>query len=865
MGWLQRIVNIARPEPLDAELRRELSFHVQERADELEASGMSRAEADRTARRQFGRYSSQIERTREADVNQAIEGALRNLRHAARALAKAPGFSLAVIATLALGIGANTAVFSAIDAIVLRPLPFPEADRLTTIAQTNARARTPFVAPVRLADWNRLNTTFQAITGYYVQQESELSGELPERITRAFVAARFLEVWGVSPALGRDFAPAEERYGGPSVVLISDRLWRRRFGADPNVLGKLLRFSGSSPRIIGVMPPSFLFPNRDVDLWSSSQDDAPFARQRGLTWYACVGRMKRGVTVEQARANLTAVQAALAKEFPKTDAEIGATVEALKETTIGGIRSSLWVLFGAVTLLLLIACANVAALLLSRAAARRQETAVRFSLGASRTSVAGLMLSEVLLLAAAGAGLGLPLAFGAARVFRALGKGLPRVDEIVVDWRILTYTLVCAVAAAVLCGLLPALRAARREFAPSTRGGRTTVSGGNRTHFTLVGVQVALAVTLLAGAALLIRSLQQLGRVSPGFDAQHVLTFQISSSWAETNNSQAARQRAHRLIEELRATPGVASAANAYGLPGVPADYQVEMKVEEGRAVSEPKLVAQGRGVSPEYFATLQIPLLAGEMCREEPNTPTAMVNRAFANAYFPGTSPIGLHLSQPGNFYLQTSVVRGIVGDARETGLDREPVPTLYWCGAALQPGIQFFVRTQGDPRALVETVRRAAQKVEPSRAVYEVRPLADQISDAYAENRLRTMLLVFFAGAAVLLACVGLYGTISYSVMVRKREVGLRLALGAMRGQIVRQVLAQGLMVAGAGCAAGLLLAGAFTRLLAGMLYGVSAGDPAALSGVVAIVLVVTTAAALIPAVRAARLEPMRVLREE
>jgi putative ABC transport system permease protein len=626
-----------------------------------------------------------------------------------------------------------------------------------------------------------------------------------------------------------------------------------------------LRFAGFSLQIIGVMPPSFLFSNRDVDMWTSSQDDGPFGKRRDLTWYSCVGRMKPGVSVEQARANLTAVQAALGKEFPKTDAEIGATVEALKETTVGGIRSSLWVLFGAVSLLLLIACANVAALLLSRAAARRQETAVRFSLGASRTSVAGLMLSEVLILALAGAGLGMPLAFGAARVFRVLGKDLPRVDEIVVDWRILTYTLVCATGAALLCGLLPALRAAGRDFAQSARGARATVSGGNRAHFGLVGVQVALAVTLLAGAALLIRSLQQLGRVSPGFEPEHVLTFQISNSWGETGDMAAGRRKANRLMEELRATPGVSAAANAFGVPGVPTDYQVEMKLEEGRAESEPKLVAQGRGVSPDYFAALQIPLIAGETCREEANVRTAMVNRSFANAYFPGKSPIGLHLSQPGNIYVQTSVVRGIVGDARETGLDKEPVPTLYWCGAVWQPGVRFFVRTHGDPRALVETVRRTAQRVEPSRAVYDVRPLADQIPGAYAENRLRTILLVFFATAAVLLACVGLYGTISYSVTVRKREVGLRLALGAMRGQIVRQVLAQGLMVAGGGCAAGLLLAGAFTRLLAGMLFGVSATDPAALGGVVGIVLAVTAAAALIPAVRAARLDPMRVLREE
>jgi putative ABC transport system permease protein len=352
MSWLRRVVNVLKPHRLQADLHKELSFHLQERADELEAGGMSREDACHSARRQLGTYVLQIERTRDMDIIQTIEAVFRNLRHAARSLGRAPGFAAAVIATLALGIGANSAVFSAIYAVLLRPLPFPDANRLVTVAQSNPRARAPFVAPVRLADWNRLNTTFQAITGYYVQDESELSGALPERLMRAFVAPRFLEVWGVSPAIGRDFTPAETRFGGPSAVLISDRLWRRRFGADPNAVGKPLRLSQSSATIVGVMPASFLFSNRDVDLWSPSTDDAPFARRRELTWYTCVGRIKPGVSVAQARANLTAVQAALGREFPKPDAEISVRVEPLKEATVGGVRRS----FGSCSVQFLSSC-----------------------------------------------------------------------------------------------------------------------------------------------------------------------------------------------------------------------------------------------------------------------------------------------------------------------------------------------------------------------------------------------------------------------------------------------------------------------------------------------------------------------------
>ncbi len=540
MAWLGRLWNVVRPRRLQRELDRELSFHLLERIDELQESGMNREDALRAAHLQLGNYTLQIERTREMDIHQRFDTTLRNLRHAARALARAPGFTATVVATLALGIGANSAVFSAIYAVVLRPLPFPNADQLVTLAQSNPKMRQPFVAPVRLADWNRMNTTFQAMTGYYVEDESEISGELPERLTRAFVASRFLKVCGIAPALGRDFVPAEEHFGGPTAVLISDRLWRRRYRADPNVIGQTLRFGGSTVPIIGVMPAGFLFPLPGIDLWSTVPADAPFAQRRELTWFRGLGRLKPGVTLDQARANLTAVQTALGREFPKPDAEISAVIEPLKEATIGGARKSLWILFGSVSLLLLIACTNVAALLFSRAAARQQEISVRFSLGASRGSVVAHLLAEVLILAVSGAGLGLLLAAAAASVFRSLAKNLPRIEEITLDWRIVIYSLACAIVVTLLCGIFPAIRGTRSNLANSARGTRTSVSGGNRVQFALVGVQVALAVTLLAGAALLVRSFQQLGRVSPGFEPEHVLTFQVSTSWGETADYKAS-------------------------------------------------------------------------------------------------------------------------------------------------------------------------------------------------------------------------------------------------------------------------------------------------------------------------------------
>jgi putative ABC transport system permease protein len=795
------------------------------------------------------------------------ENAFRNLRFAARALTKTPGFTATVILTLALGIGANSAVFSAIYTVILKPLPFPNATQLVTLGQSNPKMRSAFVAPVRLADWNRLNSTFQAMSGYYIQDDSELSGELPERLTRAIVAPRFLEVWGVAPQIGRDFTPLEEHFNGPAAILISDRLWRRRFNSDPNVIGKRLRFGSSSVPIVGVMPASFFFPVRNVDLWSPGADDAPFARGRELTWYNGIGRLKDGVTAAQARENMNAVQANLAREFPKPDAEISPTIEPLHEVTIGGVKSSLWILFGSVSLLLLIACSNVAGLLLSRAISRREEISVRYFLGASRSAVIAYLLAEVFILSVVGSALGLLFAAGANGVFRSLARNVPRIEEIALDWRILLYSLVCAIFATIICGILPALRGAQTGLAGTTRPtARRSVSAGNRTQFALVGVQVALAVTLLAGSGLLLRSLQQLGRVSPGFEATHVLTFQVSSSWGETADIKAGKQRIDRILDGLRTLPGIdAASVSSFSLPGVPADYEVELKVEEGRSETEPKIIAQGRSVSPTYFTTMSIPLVAGTMCRDDSDVRTAMVNRAFANAYFAGTSPVGRHLSQPGNIYVQTSEVRGVVGDARETGLDREPVPTLYWCFTPSQPGTRFLVRTHGEPQSMGQTIRRAVHQIEPNRSVFDVSALADQISDAYAANRLRTVLLIFFAAAAMLLACVGLYGTISHTVNVRRREVGLRLALGAKRTRIAGQFLFQGIFVSTIGCVAGIGMAAGLMRLVSGMLFGVTTTDPATLAGVVGIVIAVCIAASLLPAVRAARSDPMEALREE
>jgi putative ABC transport system permease protein len=853
---------------LDRDFEQELASHVAMLTEDNIARGMTHEEARRAALIRLGAGASIKDRHRDLRGLPALETFWRDLRYAFRVLGRAPGFTAMAILTLALGIGANTAVFSAIDAVLLRPLPFPEGDRLMRLYQTQRNDADANIAPIRIEDWNRLNSTFEAISGYHTEDVSDISGDLPEKVRRASVAPRFVQVWGVPPALGRAFADSEHYRAEPASVLISDRYWRRRFGADRNVLGKTVRTDDdASLAIVGVMPASFLFPDRDVDLWVPLALNNKVAQFRTNTWQIGIGRLKPDVTPEQARANLAAVQAQLARQYPNSDATIGVEITPLKEITVSGVRSSLWLLFGAVSVLLLITCTNIAALLLSRAADRKQEIAIRVSLGATRKTVAAQMLTETAVLAFVGGMLGLLLAAAASVGFRSAAVDLPRMDEITLDWRILLYTLITAMTVTVLCGAFPAIRTAREDAAGALKeAGRTQVSGRNSLQWLLVGAQVALSVTLLAAAGLLVRSFHELSRVDPGFESERVLTFRVSGNYEETNNRERLRQRIDGTIDALRALPGIDAAATANFLPGVPAQRESTFEFVPRRD-AEPRMIAETRTVSPEYFATLQIPVLEGALCgrRSSSGPNEVMVNRSFAARYLSERpTVVGLHLTT-GESWSRPGRIAGVVRDVRERGLDRAPGPTVYACNSSGQPAPNFVVRTRGEPLAIAQAVRLKMKELEPLRSVYDVAPLEEKIGDAFRENRMRTMLLVLFAATALSLTCVGLYGTLSYVVSVRRREVGLRLALGAMRSEIIQQFLAQGLRVAAVACVCGLALSFVTTGVLSGMLFGVSPSDPVTLSSVIGIVLTVTTLAALIPALRAALVEPIKALREE
>jgi putative ABC transport system permease protein len=862
--WKDRFRRSGR-EPL---LDREIAFHIEELTNANIAKGMNPVEARRQALIAFGGREQVKQQLREVHSSAFLSSVIFNLKSAIRFLRRAPSFSAAVIVILALGIGANSAVFSAMDAVVLRPLLFPHADELVVIYQHDSRNRDAnhFVAPARLEDWNRMNSTFQSISGYYTDDLSETSGALPEKVTEALVAPRFLQVMGMSPLLGRDFTPEEEKFGGPDAALISYRFWQRRFHGDPHALNRKLREGNFAYSIVGIMPPSFTFPNEDVDLWVPSAPDAPYAQRRDSTWFTVIGRLKPNVTLAKAQADLATVQRQLGKQFPKPDTELTVQALPLKETVVGAVRNSLWLLYGSVSLLLLIACSNIAALLLARTADREHEISIRFSLGASRSAIIAQLLSEVLVLAFAGSLLGLAVAALAAHGLQLLSRELPRAEEITLNWRVALYSLMCAAATTVLCGLVPALRGTKRQLAHSlAQTTRTQVSTRNRMQWALVAVQVTLAVTLLTGAGLLLRTLQELGRVSPGFDPTHVLTFQITGSWGETADMKSLRHRIDRTLDGLRALPGVENVATTGMLPGIPALYQLEFKID-GQVDPNRRTLADSRYVSAGYFGTMRIPLLLGEMCKEKTDRTDVLVNRSFAQHYFGDASPVGHHLRPVGsNDFLPEGTIRGVVGDAREEGLNTLPAPTVYSCFNAPTPFPNYLVRTKGNPDGIAEAVRRRIHELEPGQSVYGMMPLEAHLDQASFESRLRALLLTLFAGSAMFLACLGVYGTLSYLARLRQREVGMRLALGALPHQILMRFLLQGLRVTVVGGAVGLLLSLAANRLLADMLYGISTIDPETYGGVVLLILLVATTASVLPALRAARVQPTEVLREQ
>ena len=838
----------------ERDMAEEFENHLAMHAADNVRSGMNEEEALRAARLKFGAMESVKENYRDTANWLPGEKLVASIRYGFRQMRRNPGFASVVVLTLAIGIGVNSAVFSALDAVILRPLPFPDANQLVAIYQHNpALPGTTGTAPARLKDWNAMSSSFEAMTGYYTDDVTEVSGELPERLVRAYVLPGFLETWRIAPSLGHGFSAAEQ--GAANVVLVTHRYWRSHFGANPAAVGQVLHFSTSSVTVAGVLPASFHFPVRDVDIFQPIAQNSPPLGLRSITYYTAIGRLRPVTNLNQARADLAAVQSRLTQTYGDTDRGLKLEIQPLQSELVAGFGSSLWLLFGTVNVLLLIACINVAALLMVRARQREREVATRLALGATKTALGLQFFMETAILAVCGAVSGLGLAAAGLPVLRSIAPNLPRLDEVRIDARIIAYSLAASLVVTLMCGLIPVLRANRVSRIVTAQ-----ISGGALYQWALVGAQISLAVVLLVGAGLLVRSLWELGRVSSGFQApEQVLTFRVTASFGEMRNPQAVTARIRRTMEGLRTIHGVMGVATASQPPGVPLPLSSDFRMAEADAASAPLRVLT-RFVSREYFVTLHIPILSGDLCGPEESS-GALVNRKFADTYFPGASPVGKHILQ--GTQNPAVPITGVVADAREEGLNTQPAPLVYFCAAAPRPMPFFLVRTQGNPLTIVNIVRRKVKELEPLRSVHDVMPLPERWSDTATE--LRTWLLGLFSLVAVLLAYVGLYGTMSYFANIRRREIGVRMALGAAPGRILQEFLGQGVRVAALSVLIGLGLSMLLARWLSAMLFGVSMTDPWTLLGVCASVLLVAVLASFIPSLRASRIEAMQVLREE
>jgi putative ABC transport system permease protein len=878
---MSRLSRLFRRRQLDDELAGEISAYIEEKADELVEAGMSRQEALLAARAHFGNRTAIFEQSREVWRFEAVECLLRDLRIAARGLRGTPLFTAVACATLALGIGANAAIFSLINAVLLRPLPFPQADRIVmlwehppkrdTTADVGARKQQNPVSPVNFLEWRDKTVSFEAMAAT-VAIPIGLSGfGQPREVAALQVSAAFFPILGVRPLLGRTFTETEDVPNGPRVVVLSYRLWRQQFSGDTSVIGRTVRLWDEPYRILGVMPEQFDLPFAHGELWIPIRIVRGTGEGQGR-WIRVIARLKPGVSVARADADLNRVARQIAIERPMLSEGWTAGVLSLYQQTTGDVRTLLLVLFAAVALVLLIAAGNVANLLLMRGAGRRREMAVRAALGAGRARIALQLLAESLLLSVMGGALGIALAFFGLRAIVASlpALALPRLDAVPVDWRVLLFSVALCLGTTVLFGLAPAMSLSRTHFDDALKqsGLRTTSRGGRRIRGLLVIGEVAVSLVLLIGAGLLTRSFLNQITVSRGFRTDHILTLRMFFAPARYFRNQRRAAYWNEILARVRALPGVESASSAQFLPMVG-----EVAGSGFRRMDRPEPLpgmqtnADYMIVGNHYFATMGIPLLRGRDFNDHDtlsSEPGIIVNEAFAHKFFPGEDPIGSRLGLDWNITHGTIV--GIAANARQTDLTVEPVPTIFLDQAQAPTYFgALVVRTALPPESLASAAIAAVHAVDPDQAVSHIETMDQVVAESVARPRLISVLLGIFAGAALLLAIVGLYGVLAYSVSQRTREIGIRLALGANAAQLVRGVLYDGLGLMLIGIAGGLAASLALTRLLGSLLFDIRPTDPPTIVAVCALLLLVGLFAAWLPARRAAAVDPVGSLRWE
>ncbi len=802
-----------------------------------------------------------------------LEDIARDLRFGCRSLLRSPGFAAVSVLCLALGIGANAALFSVLNAVLLRPLPFAAPDRLVRLYEKMSSGGQGSVSLPNFRDWTEKNTGFEQLAAYRIRSHNFQATGNPEHVQVVEATSNLFSLLAVPPLLGRTFNPATDEPGKAKVAVISEEFWRSRLGGDPSLIGRTIRLDGAPYEVIGVMSASFSFPvaGSPSDAWVLFEPDPDLANSRGSHLLAVVGRLKPGTTLEQASAQMTTVAAQIEKDHPAEQTGRSVLVQSLRETVVGRIRSALLILFGAVGLVLLIACANVANLLLARSAVRQREVAVRLSVGASRARLIRQFLIESLVLAFAGALLGLLLARWSLDALVPMAKGaLPFSNGFPLDGRVFGFLLGIALLSGIVFGIVPALQASRDNLRESlNEAGKTTGSGRQQLlRNALVVLEIAVSLVLLVGAGLLLRGFLTLRGTESGLDARNVLTVHLPVPEAQLKDSTPRLFRP--VLEKVRALPGVRAAAVISLLPiqnaGMNGDFSIE-----GRPVPLPgqEPLAEFRAASPGVFQSLGIPLLRGRDFAEADGAPGSMmviVNEALAHNYFPGEDPLGKRL------HLGTEVftIGGIVGNIRQAGLDREPLPEIYlpYAAASAEEWLSDAVlvtRTSVPPESLTSGVRAAVANVDPALPTYNLLTMEQVIDKSLASRRLNLWLLAIFAGIALVLSASGLYGVISYLVAQRTREIGMRIALGAQTGDVIGLVMRQGAGLTAAGILVGLLGAFAFSRLLQSLLYGVSARDPLTYAVIAALLTAVALFATWLPAVRASRVDPILSIRSE
>ncbi|MGA9769118.1 MAG: ABC transporter permease [Blastocatellia bacterium] len=809
-----------------------------------------------------------------------MENLLKDVRYGIRVLLKSPGFTAVALLALTLGIGANTAIFSVVNTVLLRPLAYKDADRLMTVWETQQSVDKESASIPNFNDWRAQNQSFDDMAAAWRNNLNITGSGEPERLLGRMVTSNFLSVLGVQPQLGRDFSSEDERAGSAPTVIISNGLWQRRFGSNPDIIDSQITLNDTSFTVIGVLSPAFHFYTpADVFAPISFMPERLRQAREEHGGVITVARLKSNVTPEQALADLNNIAASLEIQYPKTNSTNRVLITPIYEDMVGDIKPSLFILLGAVAFVLLIACANVANLLLARAAARQKEIAIRTALGATRARVVRQLLTESIVLSLLGGALGLLVAlWGADLLYSAMPNNVPWIKDIGLDKTVLVFTLTVSMFTGIIFGLVPALGASNPDLNETLKeGGRGSTAARSRARSALVVAEVALALILLIGAGLMLRSFARVNKLDPGFDAQNLLTMQVLLSPTRYSEDSKARAYYDQIIERVGSLPGVESAALSTSVPlngATVTGFSIEGPAQG--SISDLPLTVQS-ATSAKYLATMGIPLLKGRYFDEQDTVKTplvAIIDESFARDFFPDSDPLGRLI-----FLDQTIKLRivGVVGHVRHLGFETDEqskiryqmytafaqIPEPWY--ARVGQNMQLAVRTRTDAKSLIAAVRGQVLEVDHDQPVYNIKTMQQLIADTISEKRFAMLMLGIFATVAVILAAVGIYGVMSYAVTQRRREIGIRMALGAQSSDVLRLVVSHGFKLALTGVGLGLTGAFLLTRLMSSLLYGVSATDPATFAVTSVILTGVALGACFIPARRATKVDPMVALRYE